>query len=292
MEKMLRRLLGEDIILVTHPAENLGRVKADPGQIEQVILNLAVNARDAMPKGGRLTIETENVTLDKDYAATRPEVAPGQYVMLAVSDNGSGMTPEVRARLFEPFFTTKELGKGTGLGLATCHGIVKQSGGHIAVYSEAGQGTTFKVYLPRVDSLEEAKAKVETVKAAHTGTETVLFVEDEPMLRELGVAYLTRLGYTVLSAANGRQAMNLLHADKTRAVDILVTDVVMPEMGGKELADFLHNISPQTKVLFCSGYTEEAMDLRGTMGSGREFIPKPYTIDALALKLRELLDKK
>ncbi|HEX3799573.1 MAG TPA: ATP-binding protein [Verrucomicrobiae bacterium] len=292
MEKMLRRLLGEDIILVTNPGENLGRVKADLSQIEQVILNLAVNARDAMPKGGRLTIETANVTLDEKYAEMRSEVAPGEYVMLAVSDNGSGMTPDVRARLFEPFFTTKEQGKGTGLGLATCHGIVKQSGGHIAVYSEVGQGTTFKVYLPRVDAVEETKAKSETIKLRRTGTETVLLVEDEPMVRELGVAYLTQLGYTVFSASNGRQAMNLLHANKNRKIDILVTDVVMPEMGGKELADYVHNISADTKVLFCSGYTEEAMNLRGTLGKDREFLTKPYTIDALALKVRELLDKK
>lgn len=290
MEKMLRRLLGADVTLITNRGLELGRVKADPSQIEQVILNLAVNARDAMPKGGRLTIETANITLDEEYARQRSEVAAGRYVMLAVSDNGSGMTPEVRARLFEPFFTTKELGKGTGLGLATCHGIVKQSGGHIAVYSEPGEGTTFKVFLPRVDAPDEVVAKVEPPKGIPRGTETVLFVEDEPMLRDLGVTYLTELGYTVLSASNGRQALNLVHANAGKQIDILVSDVVMPEMGGKDLASFLHGISPQTKVLFCSGYTEEAVNLRGTMGSGTEFIPKPYTIAALAAKVRELLD--
>jgi two-component system, cell cycle sensor histidine kinase and response regulator CckA len=291
MEKMLRRLLGAEIVLVTNPVLDVGRVKADPSQIEQVILNLAVNARDAMPKGGRLTIETANVTLDEKYASQRSEVTPGRYVMLAVSDNGSGMTGEVRARLFEPFFTTKELGKGTGLGLATCHGIVKQSGGHIAVYSEMGQGTSFKVYLPRVDAGDETAAKTELPKGLRTGTETVLLVEDEPMLRELGMIYLTKLGYTVLLAANGRQAVNLLHANAGRKIDILVTDVVMPEMGGKELADYMQNTSPQTKVLFCSGYTEESVNFRGAMSTATAFISKPYTIDALALKVRELLDR-
>jgi PAS domain S-box-containing protein len=290
MEKMLRRLLGAEITLITNPVSDLGRVKADPSQIEQVILNLAVNARDAMPKGGRLTIETANVTLDEKYAGQRNEVTPGPYVMLAVSDNGSGMTQEVRARLFEPFFTTKELGKGTGLGLATCHGIVKQSGGHIAVYSELGQGTSFKVYLPRVDEVDEVAAKTDAPKGVRTGKETVLLAEDEPMLRELGMICLTQLGYTVLLAANGRQAVNLLHANSGTKIDILVTDVVMPEMGGRELAEFMQTTSPQTKVLFCSGYTEEAVNMRGTVGAACGFIAKPYTIDALAMKVRELLD--
>jgi PAS domain S-box-containing protein len=290
MEKMLRRLLGAEITLITNSGPDVGRVKADPSQIEQVILNLAVNARDAMPKGGRLTIEADNVTLDEKYARSRTEVTPGRYVMLAVSDNGSGMTEEVRARLFEPFFTTKELGKGTGLGLATCHGIIKQSGGHIAVYSEIGQGTTFKVYLPRVDGADEVVAAADQSKEIRTGTETVLLVDDEAMLRELGQMYLTTLGYTVLLAANGRQAVNLLHANSGRKIDILVTDVAMPEMGGKDLADYVQNISPKTKVLYCSGYTEEAVNLRSTVNTGTAFIAKPYTIDALALKVRELLD--
>lgn len=291
MEKMLRRLLGPEITFITIPEANLGRTKADPSQIEQVILNLAVNARDAMPKGGRLTIETSNVTLDEKYARQRAEVVPGPYVMLAVSDNGSGMTDEVRARLFEPFFTTKELGKGTGLGLATCHGIIKQSGGHIAVYSELGLGTSFKVYLPRVDMTDEAESKADQPKGLQTGTETVLLVDDETMLRELGEIYLTKLGYTVLLAANGRQAVNLLHANSGRKIDILVTDMAMPEMGGKDLADFVQTVAPQTKVLFCSGYTEEAVNLRGTVSTATAFIGKPYTIDALALKIRELLDR-
>jgi CheY-like chemotaxis protein len=241
-----------------------------------------------------LTIETSNVDLDEDYAKTRTEVTAGPYVMLAVSDNGSGMPPEVRARLFEPFFTTKELGKGTGLGLATCHGIVKQSGGHIAVYSEMGQGTTFKVYLPRVDAEEKAKVKadVPVVEVIPRGKETVLLVEDEPMLRELGVGYLAELGYSVLSASNGRQALNLLHANAGKTVDILVSDLIMPEMGGRDLANFMQSVSPKTRVLFCSGYTEDVVNLKGTLGNQAPFLPKPYTITALAIKVREVLDSK
>jgi len=250
-----------------------------------------VNARDAMPRGGRLTIETDNVRLDAEYARQRVEVQPGDYVMLAVSDNGTGMPPEVRARLFEPFFTTKEMGKGTGLGLATCHGIVKQSGGHIAVYSELGMGTTFKVYLPRVETGVDISAvpREEPVNLPR-GTETVLMVEDEPMVRELGAALLGKLGYTILVAANGRQALNMIHADRTRTIHALVTDVVMPEMGGRDLAEFLRSVSPDTKVIFCSGYTEDVASLRGEAGSPITFLPKPYTMAALANKVREVLD--
>jgi len=290
MDKMLRRLLGADVSLVTLPCQNLGRVKADPGQVEQVILNLAVNARDAMPKGGKLTLQTYNVTLDEDYARQRPEVQAGDYVMLAVSDNGSGMTAEVKARLFEPFFTTKEVGKGTGLGLATCHGIVKQSGGHIAVYSELGQGTTFKVYLPRVQ--EQLTAVAETGQSGDLprGIETILLVDDEPMVRELGASLLGKLGYTVLTANNGRQALNLIHADRTRQVHLLVTDVIMPEMGGRDLADFMRSVSPDTKVIFCSGYTEDVASLQGSTGTAVTFLPKPYALATLARKVRALLD--
>jgi len=291
MDKMLRRLLGANVDLISVPHPKLGRVRADPGQIEQVILNLAVNARDAMPRGGRLTIETDNVRLDAEYARQRVEVQPGDYVMLAVSDNGTGMAPEVRARLFEPFFTTKETGKGTGLGLATCHGIVKQSGGHIAVYSELGMGTTFKVYLPRIETGVDISAvpREEPVNLPR-GTETVLMVEDEPMVRELGAALLGKLGYTILVAANGRQALNMIHADRTRTIHALVTDVVMPEMGGRDLAEFLRSVSPDTKVIFCSGYTEDVASLRGEAGSPITFLPKPYTMAALANKVREVLD--
>jgi two-component system, cell cycle sensor histidine kinase and response regulator CckA len=290
MDKMLRRLLGADITMATIPHSELGNVKADAGQIEQVILNLSVNARDAMPRGGKLTIETGNVTLDEDYARLRPEVKAGDYVMLAVSDNGTGMPPEVQARLFEPFFTTKDAGKGTGLGLATCHGIVKQSGGHIAVYSELGQGTTFKVYLPRVGAPVETTSQSGPDIELPRGLETVLLVDDEPMVRELGASFLGRLGYTVLVANNGRQAMNLVHASSNKQIDLLLTDVVMPEMGGRDLADFMRSVSPKTRVLFCSGYTEDVASLRGATGSLVTFLPKPFTVAALAKKVREVLD--
>jgi CheY-like chemotaxis protein len=290
MDKMLRRLLGADVSLITLPHQNLGHVKADPGQIEQVILNLAVNARDAMPKGGKLTLQTDNITFDAEYAGQRPDLQPGEYVMLAVSDNGTGMTPAVRARLFEPFFTTKESGKGTGLGLATCHGIIKQSGGHIAVYSELGQGTTFKVFLPRVHELLTPVADPAQSGDLPRGIETILLVDDEPMVRELGASMLGKLGYTVLTANNGRQALNLIHAERTRQIHLLVTDVIMPEMGGRDLADFMRSVSPDTKVIFCSGYTEDVASLQGTTGTVVTFLPKPYALATLARKVRALLD--
>jgi two-component system, cell cycle sensor histidine kinase and response regulator CckA len=291
MDKMLRRLLGADVSLVTLPQKSLGTVKADPGQIEQVILNLAVNARDAMPRGGKLTLETDNVTLDEEYARQRTEVQAGEYVMLAVSDNGSGMTPEVKARLFEPFFTTKEPGKGTGLGLATCFGIVKQSGGHIAVYSELGQGTTFKVYLPRVKDIAAATAsEASATDELPRGIETILLVDDEPMVRELGASMLGKLGYTVLTAGNGRQAMNLMLASPNRTINLLVTDVIMPEMGGRDLADYLRSVSPGTRVIFSSGYTEDVASLQGATGGMVTFLPKPYTVSILARKVRAVLD--
>ncbi len=290
MDKMLRRLLGEHIDLVAVLPENTGRIKADPGQVEQIIMNLAVNARDAMPGGGKLTIETSNVTLDREYCRMRPEVAPGDYVMLAVSDNGTGMTPEVQARVFEPFFTTKKLGEGTGLGLATCHGIVKQSGGHIAVYSEWGHGTTFKVLLPRVDAPVDAAECVETPSAEMPrGAETVLLVEDEPMLRELGCMVLGELGYRVLNACNGVDALRVLAEHAGESIDLLVTDVVMPEMGGTELAVQMRSRWPRTKILFCSGYTEDAITRDGLLQPGTSFMQKPYNVATLAGRVREVL---
>ncbi len=291
MDKMLRRLLGEQIDFVTIAHPSLGRVKADPGQIEQVLMNLAVNARDAMPEGGKLTIETDNVTLDPSYAKQRSEVIPGDHVMLAVSDNGSGMTAEVQVRLFEPFFTTKEPGKGTGLGLATCHGIVKQSGGHIAVYSELGRGTTFKVFLPRVADAMEEIVKPETPTETPGGRETVLLVEDEPMLRELGLLILGDLGYRVFAADNGVYALRFFQENAEEKIDVVISDVIMPEMGGKELADRLKEISPTTKVIFCSGYTQDAIARDGVLDPGVAFIQKPYTVDILARKVREVLKK-
>jgi PAS domain S-box-containing protein len=290
MDKMLRRLLGEHIDLVSAPQPDLGRVKADPSQIEQVIMNLAVNARDAMSDHGKLTIETDNVTLDAHYCQRRPDVSPGEYVMLALSDNGCGMAADVRAHLFEPFFTTKEIGQGTGLGLATCHGIIKQSGGHIAVYSEVNQGTTFKIFLPRVYEALAVTAQREPVAEPNTGTETVLLVEDEPMLRELGLLVLSGLGYRVLSADNGVQALHLIEKHRGQDIHLLVTDVVMPEMGGKELAERLRVLSPHTRVLFCSGYTEDAIVHDGTLDPGISFVQKPYTVATLANKVREVLE--
>jgi len=244
IDKMLRRLIGEDIELVTLPASNLGWVKADPGQIEQVLLNLAVNARDAMPSGGSLTIEITNTTLDEDYASRHAEVTPGRYVMLAVSDTGIGMTEEIKARIFEPFFTTKEAGKGTGLGLATVFGIVKQSGGHIWVYSEPGQGSTFKIYLPRIEKLVSPVPRQDKSGDLPRGTETVLLVEDEASVRELGARTLRELGYNVIEAANSEEAIYLAR-EHGGEIHLLFTDVVMPKMGGRVLADKLTNIYPR-----------------------------------------------
>ncbi|HKQ36945.1 MAG TPA: ATP-binding protein [Verrucomicrobiae bacterium] len=286
MNKMLQRLLGENIKLVTHADPQLGRVKADPTQMEQVLLNLAVNARDAMPKGGTLTIQTENVGL-----GTNSDAGGGQYVLVSVRDSGVGMSREVQARIFEPFFTTKELGKGTGLGLATCHGIIKQSGGHIGVFSELGKGTTFKVLLPRVNEpLDPVAAKPQGTGRSATGHERVLLVEDEPMLRELAVTVLKTLGYEVLTAENGVRALDVVKGLKGMPLDLLITDVVMPEMGGRELAEKLQTLYPKTRTLFCSGYTEDSV-IAGAEAAGR-FLQKPYTMATLGQKVREILDKK
>ena len=290
LDKMLRRVIGEDIELVTLLAEDLGRVKTDPGQIEQVIMNLSVNARDAMPSVGKLTIETANVELDGAYARNHVAVTPGRYVMISVSDTGVGIAPEVRDRVFDPFFTTKEKGKGTGLGLSTVYGIVKQSDGNIWVYSEPGKGTTFKIYLPRVDEpLEELGERVE-VKEIPRGTETILVVEDEEDVRKLAVRILERQGYKVLEASQGLDAF--LIAEKYKdLIHLLVTDVVMPKIGGRELADRIAEIRPEIKVLYMSGYTDNAIVHHGVLGEGMEFIQKPFTVDGLARKVREVLDK-
>ena len=290
LNKMLHRLIGEDIELVTISTDNLGRVKTDPGWVEQIIMNLAVNARDAMPSVGKLTIETANVELDEAYSRGHIAVKPGRYVMLSVSDTGVGMTPEVRQQVFEPFFTTKEKGKGTGLGLSTVYGIVKQSGGNIWVYSEPGKGTTFKIYLPRVDeALEELKERVE-VKEVPRGTETILVVEDEEDVRKLAVRILERQGYKVLEASQGLDAF--LIAEKYEdLIHLLVTDVVMPKISGRELADRIAEIRPEIKVLYMSGYTDNAIVHHGVLGEGMKFIQKPFTVDGLARKIREVLDK-
>ncbi len=291
MENMLCRLLGERIDLRTVTHEPVDTVKADLHQLEQVLLNLAVNARDAMPNGGSLTIDLRHATLDESYTRLRQEVQPGEYVVLAVSDTGCGMPPEVQKRLFEPFFTTKEPGKGTGLGLATCHGIIKQSGGHIAVYSEPGLGTTFRVYLPRCQKAAASMPKTEAPAALPQGHETVLLVEDEPMLRELGNMVLGELGYRVLCAENGCEAIQLLHDNPDLKIDLVLTDVVMPQMGGRELAEQIRPLHPKARIIFCSGYTEDAILQRGDLDAGISFLQKPYSVATVAQKVREVLNQ-
>jgi two-component system, cell cycle sensor histidine kinase and response regulator CckA len=288
MDKMLQRLIGEDIDLATMPGGDLGRVKADPGQIEQVVMNLVVNARDAMPRGGKLTIETANVDLNEDYIGARQDLRSGPHVMVAVSDTGCGMTPEVRSRIFEPFFTTKEIGRGTGLGLSTVHGIVKQSGGHVEVYSEVGLGTTFKIYLPRVDEQAGTLPQQSADHDRYQGHETVLVVEDDEMIRRVIGESLRLQGYTVLEAADGSEAITLCEQER-QPIDILVTDVVMPLMSGPELAQRLHSIRPDLPILFISGYTDRALLHQGQRHSGTAFLQKPFTPETLARKIREIL---
>ena len=288
MATMLRRLIGEDIDLRILPGEGLGRVKADPGQVEQIILNLAVNARDAMPGGGRLTVETNNTFLDGTFSSKHPHAVAGPHVLLAVSDTGVGMSEETQSHLFEPFFTTKERGKGTGLGLSTVYGIVKQSQGYVYVYSELGKGTTVKVYLPRVEGEDEIVSPV-SAPAPH-GTETVLVVEDDTPVRDFVTRVLSAKGYRVLSACEGVEALRLC-GDCADPVDLLVTDVVMPGMGGRELASRVEAAKPGVRVLFVSGYTENAISHHGVLEAGLEFLQKPFTTDALLRKVREVLDR-
>ena len=287
MDRMLRRLLGDDIEFATVHGPNLGHVKADPSQIEQVIMNIAVNARDAMPRGGKLTIETANVHLDEAYCRDHVGANPGAYVLLAISDTGHGMTEETKTRIFEPFFTTKELGKGTGLGLSTVFGIIKQSGGNIGVYSEPGHGTTFKIYLPRV---EEAGEKLHAEKhLAARGSETVLLCEDDEKVRVLVRTSLASLGYTVLEAATAEEAL-LFQNRYAGRIDLLLTDLVMPRMNGRDLADRLRTLLPELKVLFMSGYTEHSIVHDGALGQDFHFLQKPFTPESLGRRVRELLD--
>ena len=290
IKKMLRRLIGEDIEFCTLLDPAAGHIKADPGQIEQVIMNLAVNARDAMPTGGKLTVTTANTTRDKNHLKNFPDMGAGDYVMLAIADTGTGMSEEVKAHLFEPFFTTKPPGAGTGLGLATCFGIVKQNTGHINVHSELGSGTTFKIYFPQVQSaIEPLRVRNRPTEVAG-GNETVLLVEDEPVVRELAVATLREKGYTVVEAGNGEEGLRLARQHDGK-IDLVLTDVVMPVMGGKEMADALRTSHPDTKVLFTSGYTEDALGHHGVLRPGILFLPKPYLTATLARKVREVLDE-
>jgi two-component system, cell cycle sensor histidine kinase and response regulator CckA len=286
---MLQRVIGEDVELRTVFGDGLANVKADASQIQQVVMNLVANARDAMPQGGRLTIETADVVLDVPYVRQHVEVTAGRYVLLAVSDTGIGMDAETRRRLFEPFYTTKELGKGTGLGLAIVYGIVKQSGGHIWVYSEPGRGTTFKIYLPAVtegvDSVPDA-APAESPR----GSETVLLVEDESEVRQVVRWILENHGYTVLEAAGPGDALEIA-TRHTGALDLLLTDVVMPQMSGRVLADLLTPERPKMAVLFMSGYTANAVVQHGVLDPSKAYLQKPFTPDALACAIRHALDR-
>jgi nitrogen-specific signal transduction histidine kinase/ActR/RegA family two-component response regulator len=290
LDKMLRRVIGEDIELVKLLSDSLATVKSDPGWMEQVIINLALNARDAMPSGGKLIIETTNVELDESYAHSHVAMKPGRYVKLCVRDTGTGMSPEVRERIYEPFFTTKEKGKGTGLGLSTVYGIVTQSRGNICVHSEQGIGTTFEIYLPKVDeSVEEMREKVTREELSH-GRESILVVEDEEDVRSLLVQVLERQGYTVSETSCGEDALELGKKRK-EPIDMILTDVVMPGMSGRQLVNQLLPLHPKTKVLYMSGYTDNEIFHHGVLEEGTNYIQKPFTIDGLARQVREVLAK-
>ena len=297
MDRMLRRLIGEDVDLVTRPAPQLDAVRADRGQIEQVLVNLVLNARDAMPQGGKLTIETANVELDAGYAETHEGARAGPYALLAVSDTGSGLDAETAAHLFEPFFTTKEVGKGTGLGLATVYGIVKQSEGYITAYSEPGHGTTFKIYLPRAaapgaspPSPTPSPPPAAPGRTTARGSETILVVEDEEAVRSLSRRALEASGYTVLAAADGPDAVRLLER-YGGPIHLVLTDVIMPGMNGRELAHRLVQRRPGLRVLYMSGYPGDAIVHRGALEPGTAFLQKPFMPEDLARKVREVLDQ-
>jgi signal transduction histidine kinase/DNA-binding NarL/FixJ family response regulator len=290
--KMLTRMIGEDIDLVMVPGPGLGAVRADPGQIDQVIMNLAVNARDAMPQGGKLTIETANVTLDENFARTHTPLTPGDYIMIAISDTGIGMDGETQSRIFEPFFTTKGA-KGTGLGLSTVYGIVKQSGGFIFVDSQPQRGTAFRTYFPRVDAREEAAAAQDSLSLPRRdhGQETILLVEDETHLRRLARQYLETQGYKILEAEDGAAALQIVDGHQG-AIDLLLTDVIMPGMNGRVLATNIAKLLPDIRVLYMSGYTENAIGHAGTLDAGVNLLQKPFSLPALKDRVREVLDSE
>ena len=288
--QMLRRLIGEDIELVTFLGSDVGNINADPSQIEQVVINLIVNARDAMPNGGRITVKTANVELDAAYSDMHIAVNPGPYVMLTISDTGCGMDSETRKRIFEPFFTTKEVGRGTGLGLSTIYGIVKQSGGNIWVYSEVGKGATFKIYLPRVDADAYEMVLKDNENVLNDGSETILLVEDEEMVRKLATDILRTRGYHVLVASGGDEAIEICKLHKER-IDLILTDVVMPGMNGRKVAESVSLLQPEIRVLYMSGYTDDAIIHHGVLDPGTNFIEKPFTAQSLSSKVREILGK-
>jgi PAS domain S-box-containing protein len=289
-DKMLRRLIGEDIEIALALRPNIWKVKVDPSQFDQVLVNLAVNARDAMPKGGRLTVATENVVADAETARRAEASQSGPHVLLTVSDTGCGMDSETCARIFEPFFTTKEVGKGTGLGLSTVYGIIRQSGGFVTVESEAGKGATFKIYLPRVEEERRAcEACDEAPAGLSRGTETILLVEDEEIVRTMTKSILEECGYTVLAASNGRRALDV-SASHEGSIDLLLTDIVMPQMGGRRLVEHMKAARPRTRVLYMSGYTDDAIIRHGVIEETAAFMEKPYSPETLARKVRETLD--
>ena len=290
LEKMLKRLIQENISFVTKLDPNTGQINADPGQIDQIIINLALNARDAMPNGGKLILETQKVFLDGGYCRQHPGVAPGSYVLLAVSDTGHGMDEETKDHIFEPFFTTKGVGKGTGLGLSIVYGIVKQSGGNIWVYSEPEHGTIFKIYLPQIEEDENRKEAVYQKQELKGGKETILLVEDEKGLRKVVCKLLQRYGYTITQASNGDEALETIAKSGQGEIDLLITDVIMPGMGGKDLSEKLHDKYPELKVLYISGYTDNSIVHNGVLEERVAFLQKPFSVQNLTQKVREVLD--
>jgi CheY-like chemotaxis protein len=287
---MLRRLIGEDIDLVTNLQEPIAKIKTDPGQLEQIIMNLAINARDAMPQGGRLTIETANVRLSEIFTRRHPDLKPGAYVRLIVSDTGIGMDQMIMSHLFEPFFTTKEAGKGTGLGLATVHGIVKQNNGHITVHSEPGRGSSFKLYFPQVKESILVEETNEGRPRKYQGTETLLIVEDEAIVRELAHRILSQRGYHVIAAGNGQEALQICR-NYDEPIDLMITDVVMPGMSGRDLAEQAAPIRPDMKILFISGYPNDIIAEHGILSDGISFLQKPFSPDSLTAKVQGILDR-